>query len=104
MHWNPILFTEKGHLLFIPPYRYRDQAAKDAESVYRHAQLILKDRGWPDDLINENDVKLFCKHAAELRLVRGTSLAAELDAKHLPGEIDISMDGCSSIFFLPLYG
>lgn len=72
------------------PKRYREQAAKDAESVHRHAQLILKERGWSDDLINENDVKLFCKHAAELRLIRGSCLAAELDSKQLPGEIDIS--------------
>lgn len=77
--------------------RYREQAAKDAEAVYRHAQHILKDRGWPDDLINENDVKLFCKHAAELRLTRGSSLAAELDAKTLSCEIDISR---FFIFFL----
>ena len=70
--------------------RYREQAAKDAEHVYRHAQHILKDRGWPDDLINENDVKLFCKHAAELRLIRGTSLGSELSAKQLSTEIDIS--------------
>jgi len=69
---------------------YREQASKDAEHVYRHAQLLLKERGWPCELITENDVKLFCKHAAELRLIRGTCLAAELDAKQLQGDQDIS--------------
>ena len=69
--------------------RYREQAGKDAEHVYRHAQLILRERGWPCDLINETDVRLFCKHAAELRLVRGTCLAAELETKQLPGGQDI---------------
>lgn len=71
-------------------YRYREQAAKDAEHVHRHAHTLLKDRGWPTDLINENDTKLFCKHSSYLRLVRGTSLAAELDAKQALGDVDIS--------------
>lgn len=78
-------------VLYTLLFRYREQAAKDAEAVHRHAQLILKERGWSCDLVNENDIKLFCKHAAELRLIRGSSLAAELlDARQLPGEIDIS--------------
>lgn len=53
-------------------------------------QLILKERGWSGESVTENDVKLFCKHSAELRLIRGSSLAAELDAKLLPGDVDIS--------------
>ena len=70
--------------------RYREQAAKDAEHVWRHVQLILKERGWSGESVAENDVKLFCKHSAELRLIRGSSLAAELDAMQLPGDVDIS--------------
>jgi len=69
---------------------YREQASKDAEHVYRHAQVLLKERGWSSDLVTENDVKLFCKHSAELRLIRGTSLAAEFDTKQLQGDQDIS--------------
>lgn len=74
----------------IDGHSYREQAAKDAEHVWRHVQLILKERGWSGESVTENDVKLFCKHSAELRLIRGSSLAAELDAKQLYGDVDIS--------------
>ena len=85
-------------------HRYRDQAAKDADHVYRHVQQTLKERGWADDLVNENDVKLFCKHAAEWRLIRGSSLATELDGyKQLPGDVDISKQFKIEIYFYLLY-
>lgn len=78
------------HLALYNAHRYREQAAKDAEHVWRHVQLILKERGWSSESVMENDVKLFCKHSSELRMIRGTSLAAELDGKQLPGDVDIS--------------
>jgi len=85
---------------------YREQAAKDADHVYRHVQTILKERGWSCDLVNENDVKLFCKHSSELRLIRGRSLAAELEAKQLPGLQDhgqqLEEPDCPWLYYLLL--
>lgn len=98
---------------FLGEFRYREQAAKDADHVYRHVQTILKERGWSCDLVNENDVKLFCKHSSELRLIRGRSLAAELEAKQLPGLQDhgslldsyfcSNCTPCSSALYFPDY-
>ena len=83
--------------------RYREQAAKDAEHVWRHVQLILKERGWSSESVMENDVKLFCKHSSELRMIRGSSLAAELDGKQLPGDVDISMWRKTLVFLLVVF-
>ena len=86
--------------LIIIAFRYREQASKDSEHVYRHVQSILKEHGWSGDLVNENDVKLFCKHSAELRIIRGRCLAAEIETKSLPGVQDIGNENecsCSSL-------
>ena len=83
--------------LIIITLRYREQ---DSEHVYRHVQSILKEHGWSGDLVNENDVKLFCKHSAELRMIRGRCLAAEIETKSLPGVQDIGNENecsCSSL-------
>ncbi|XP_032792301.2 NEDD8-activating enzyme E1 regulatory subunit [Daphnia magna] len=69
---------------------YREQASKDAEHVWRHVQTILKERGWAGESVIENDVKLFCRHSSELRMIRGSCLAEELDGKQLPPDVDIN--------------
>ncbi|XP_050424601.1 NEDD8-activating enzyme E1 regulatory subunit [Adelges cooleyi] len=60
---------------------YHEQAAKDAEEVYNRVQQILQDINQPDDTINENDIKIFCKHASEICVVRGTRIADEYERK-----------------------
>lgn len=41
----------------------------------------MRQLGKPSDFITEKDVKLYCRHADELRVQRGTSLADEYDPK-----------------------
>uniref|UniRef100_A0A1E1X2X7 NEDD8-activating enzyme E1 regulatory subunit n=1 Tax=Amblyomma aureolatum TaxID=187763 RepID=A0A1E1X2X7_9ACAR len=60
---------------------YRAEAEKDVQAVYRRVQQLLNTIGKPEDFITEADVKLLCKNAHAVRLVRGRSLAAEYDAK-----------------------
>lgn len=54
---------------------YRTQAALDAESVYRKVQEIVTQLN--RDNINEAEVKLFCRHAHDLHLIKGSSIAEE---------------------------
>lgn len=43
--------------------------------------MLLRQLGKPSDSIPEKDVKLFCRHASELCVQRGTSIADEYDPK-----------------------
>lgn len=61
--------------------RYHSQAAKDSEVVFRCVQQLLHQLNQPLDTITEREVKLFCKYASSLYLVRGTSIADEYDPK-----------------------
>ncbi|XP_041981515.1 NEDD8-activating enzyme E1 regulatory subunit [Aricia agestis] len=76
---------------------YRNQAAMEAEIVYRKVQEIVSQLHCEN--ISEADVKLFCRHAHDLHIIKGSNIAAEyqLDnnvisyiAKHLE-EPDVMM-------------
>ncbi|KAM3961493.1 nedd8-activating enzyme E1 regulatory subunit APP-BP1 [Aphomia sociella] len=54
---------------------YRTQAAIDAEIVYRKVQQITSQLHC--ESISENDVKLFCRHAHDLYLLRGSNIVTE---------------------------
>uniref|UniRef100_A0AAR2LKR2 NEDD8-activating enzyme E1 regulatory subunit n=1 Tax=Pygocentrus nattereri TaxID=42514 RepID=A0AAR2LKR2_PYGNA len=56
---------------------YREKALQDAAVVAKHIQSHLQAVGKPPESISEQDVKLFCKNAAFLRVVRCRSLAEE---------------------------
>ena len=68
-------------VIVLANFRYHNQAAKDAEIVFRSVQQLLHQLNQPPDTITEKEVKLFCKHASNLHLVRGTSIADEYDHK-----------------------
>ncbi|XP_004928264.1 NEDD8-activating enzyme E1 regulatory subunit [Bombyx mori] len=55
---------------------YKMQAANDAEIVYRKVRQIVTQLHC--DSISEADVKLFCRHAHDLYLVKGSCVATEL--------------------------
>lgn len=55
----------------------------DVEAVWRRTLQLLRQLGKPSDLISEKDVKLFCRHASELSIQRGTSIANEYDPKSI---------------------
>lgn len=54
---------------------YRTQAAMDAEIVYRKVLQIVGQLH--SESISEADVKLFCRHAHDLHLITGSSIATE---------------------------
>ncbi|XP_067011106.1 NEDD8-activating enzyme E1 regulatory subunit [Anabrus simplex] len=60
---------------------YLNQAAKDAEVVFRRVQQLLRQLNLSSDTISEKDVKQFCKHSSSLFVLRGTSIADEYDPK-----------------------
>ncbi|XP_018574459.1 NEDD8-activating enzyme E1 regulatory subunit [Anoplophora glabripennis] len=62
---------------------YHKQAQSQAEAVYRRASQIARNLGLPQDVITENEVKLFCKHASELHVVRGSCIADEYERTSL---------------------
>ncbi|XP_066509924.1 NEDD8-activating enzyme E1 regulatory subunit-like [Hoplias malabaricus] len=56
---------------------YREKALQDAAVVSKHIQTHLQNVGKPPECVSENDIRLFCKNAAFLRVVRCRSLAEE---------------------------
>ncbi|KAG7209174.1 hypothetical protein KM043_015312 [Ampulex compressa] len=60
---------------------YHKQAAADVESVWRRTLQLLRQLGKPSDSISERDVKLFCRHVADIHVERGTCIADEYDPK-----------------------
>ncbi|KAJ8686158.1 hypothetical protein QAD02_021952 [Eretmocerus hayati] len=60
---------------------YHKQAQADVEAVWRRTLQLLRELGKPSDSILEKDVKLYCRHASELCVQRGTSIADEYDPK-----------------------
>lgn len=62
---------------------YHKQAAADAEVVWRRSLQLLRQLGKPTDSISERDVKLFCKHATDIHVERGTCIADEYNPKVL---------------------
>ncbi|XP_076673959.1 nedd8-activating enzyme E1 regulatory subunit APP-BP1 isoform X2 [Andrena cerasifolii] len=60
---------------------YHKQAVADAEAVWRRTLQLLRQLGKPSDSISERDVKLFCRHASDIHVERGTCIADEYDPK-----------------------
>ncbi|EDO44524.1 predicted protein [Nematostella vectensis] len=58
---------------------YQDQAKKDVVAVTQRVHRILDTIGKSADCIPEQEIRLFCKNAAFLKLVRCRSLQAEYD-------------------------
>lgn len=56
---------------------YRQQAMQDADNVFRRCQAIAKELSMPVESISEKTVRLFCKEAAGLTVVRGSKISDE---------------------------
>lgn len=84
---------------------YHAEADKGVRAVHHRVQQLLALLGKPEGFISEAEVKVFCKNAHALRLVRGRSLAVEYDAKEATVDtILTSLDSPDSeiIFYLML--
>ncbi|XP_014487243.1 PREDICTED: NEDD8-activating enzyme E1 regulatory subunit isoform X2 [Dinoponera quadriceps] len=60
---------------------YHKQASADAEAVWRRTLQLLRQLGRPSDSILEKDVKMFCRHATDIHVERGSCIADEYDPK-----------------------
>ncbi|XP_073257022.1 NEDD8-activating enzyme E1 regulatory subunit-like [Porites lutea] len=83
---------------------YQEQARKDIASINQRVQRILVDLGKSSDTIPDSEIKLFCKNASFLRLIRGRSLAEEYrpsatKASELGGYLD-DPDSDAVFYFL----
>uniref|UniRef100_A0A8C2HI73 NEDD8-activating enzyme E1 regulatory subunit n=1 Tax=Cyprinus carpio TaxID=7962 RepID=A0A8C2HI73_CYPCA len=82
---------------------YRDKAMKDAAVVSKHVEALLQSFGKPPESISEQEIKLFCKNAAFLRVVRCRSLAEEYSMDTFnKDEITSCMDSADSEMVLYL--
>ncbi|XP_035212687.1 NEDD8-activating enzyme E1 regulatory subunit-like [Stegodyphus dumicola] len=59
---------------------YKTKAEEDAHNMYVRVQEILCKLGKASNFISKHDVKIFCKNAHCLRVLRGRSLKEEYDA------------------------
>ncbi|XP_068148334.1 nedd8-activating enzyme E1 regulatory subunit [Drosophila tropicalis] len=62
---------------------YRQQALHDADQVYNKCQDYLKQLSLPVDSIDERSVRLLCREAAGLAVIRGTRIADEYEKSRL---------------------
>uniref|UniRef100_A0A3Q1C1Y7 NEDD8-activating enzyme E1 regulatory subunit n=1 Tax=Amphiprion ocellaris TaxID=80972 RepID=A0A3Q1C1Y7_AMPOC len=84
---------------------YREKALQDAAAVSKHVECLLQSVGKPPESIAEKDIKLFCKNASFLRVVRCRSLAEEYSVDSVnKDEITSCMDNPDSemVFYLML--
>ncbi|KAM8876574.1 NEDD8-activating enzyme E1 regulatory subunit [Synchiropus picturatus] len=84
---------------------YRTKAMEDAAAVCKHVESLLQSVGKSADSIPENDIKVFCKNAAFLRVVRCRPLAEEYSVDTVNrDEITSCMDNPDSemVFYLML--
>jgi amyloid beta precursor protein binding protein 1 len=58
---------------------YRAKAQHDIEAVMTRVERLLLNINKPYDFINEQQVKLFCKNAYFLKVIKYRSLAQEYD-------------------------
>nr|XP_023013135.1 nedd8-activating enzyme E1 regulatory subunit [Leptinotarsa decemlineata] len=76
---------------------YHKQAQSQAEVVYRRASQILNVLGLPQETITESEVKLFCKHARELHVIRGSCIAYEYERTGL--DLSSYLEDSDSLIF-----
>ncbi|XP_028665555.1 NEDD8-activating enzyme E1 regulatory subunit [Erpetoichthys calabaricus] len=82
---------------------YREKAKEDAAVVSNYVASLLQSVGRPSESISEQEIRLFCKNAAFLRVVRCRSLAEEYNAENVnKDEISSYMDNPDSEMVLYL--
>lgn len=61
---------------------YRQQAMQDADNIFRRTQQLLRSLGLEEDLIQEEDVHLFCREVSGLAVFRGTKISDEYEKSY----------------------
>lgn len=55
---------------------------RDADIVFRRVQQLLRELNQPAETITEADVRLYCRHAHDLYLIRGSSISDEYQGRN----------------------
>ncbi|KAK9885901.1 hypothetical protein WA026_013775 [Henosepilachna vigintioctopunctata] len=76
---------------------YQKKALSQSEFVYRRVCQIVTDLGIQQDIISEQEVKLFCKHCSELYVMRGSCIADEYE-KNSP-DLSVYLEDPDSLMF-----
>ncbi|CAG9856925.1 unnamed protein product [Phyllotreta striolata] len=76
---------------------YNRHAETQAEVIYRKASDIARDLGLPLDTITQNEVKLLCRHAGELKVIRGSCIADEYERTQL--DLSFYLEDPDSLMF-----
>lgn len=76
---------------------YQKQAQSQAEAVHRRATQLARSLGQSQDFISEADVRLLCKHAAELHVIRGSCIADEYQSTNL--DLSAHLEDPDSLMF-----
>jgi len=80
---------------------YKEKAEADAEIVVGHVQEILRDLQLANDYVSMEQVKLFCKNAAFLKVIRGDYKSNTVkDSEKIKSVIDTMSDSHAAIYLL----
>jgi len=104
----PDMFSDSARYIQLQNV-FKDQALKDIQSVHEIVEQCVIDMQLEDDLISEEDTKLFCKNAYFLHVISGHPLANELrhsmeENSHKIGDIIGDDENCLGLLYLLLRG
>lgn len=77
---------------------YQRKASEDIQVVSEYVNQLLSSLGKPDHSIDEQEVKLFCRHAAFLRVIRTTSITDEY-TRPKALDVQLSMEDNDFIYY-----
>ena len=77
----PDMFSDSERFIALQNI-YRDKAQQDFEAITSRVEQILYNIEKPFDFISEHSIKLFCKNAYFLKVIRSRSLQNEYDPQN----------------------
>uniref|UniRef100_A0A6M2DU04 NEDD8-activating enzyme E1 regulatory subunit n=1 Tax=Xenopsylla cheopis TaxID=163159 RepID=A0A6M2DU04_XENCH len=76
---------------------YKDQFNYDVEIVMKYVQDLIQELDLPVDYVTEQDVKIFCRNANSLHLVRGTKISDEYDKSTVASTVASGLENPGSL-------
>jgi amyloid beta precursor protein binding protein 1 len=103
----PDMFSDSERFISLQNI-YRNKAQHDLEAITSRIEHLLYNIDKPYDFISEQQIKLFCKNAYFLKVIRGRSLNNEYDPQNsklgiLLGKLGKTFKNCYLIRFFSLF-
>ncbi|XP_026478929.1 nedd8-activating enzyme E1 regulatory subunit-like [Ctenocephalides felis] len=76
---------------------YKNQFNHDVEIVMKYVQDLIQELDLPYDYVSEQDIKIFCRNANSLHLVRGTKISDEYDKSTIANIVASGLENPSSL-------